>query len=111
MPPSGFNIKQSNKISDFLSLCLEDLILESKKYKLSFIDTLEKEITNIDTINELKKSDVFQYHLLVIIRMYYTELLKTNPVSEKEIRDEGKRISMRFNQKILEIHVPKIKNN
>ena len=108
MPPSGFNKVQAKKVSSFLKLCLQDLIKETKKFNLTYVEALTNEINNIDLINSDDKSESNSYHLLIIIRSFYSDLLKLKPKSELEMLEFGKDIYKKIKSDILDIHVPKI---
>lgn len=109
MPPSGFNIKQSMKVTGFLSLCLEDLISEAKDKKLSFNDAMKQEIININTIQAVEKKANFENHLLEVVKLFYSELLKFDNNNSSTFRKSGKQVLQKFTDKILDIHVPEIK--
>ncbi|WP_422005379.1 hypothetical protein [Roseivirga pacifica] len=109
MPPSGFNSKQSTKLTGFLYLCLEDLILEASKKELSYNEAMKQEIQNIDTIQTANRESHFENHLLEVVKFFYQELLKLETSSTSSLKESGRKVLNNLSDKILDIHVPEIK--
>ena len=107
MPPSGFHKEQSFHVVSFLRLCLSDLASEAKELSLKHTDALKKEVNNIDLIVQ-NDDNKYQFHILMIVREFYLNILKSNPSDEEEMISVGEDICSDINELILSVHVPKI---
>lgn len=89
MPPSGFTQCHSRGISSFFSSCLKDLIREGKASNLNPMQSLLREIQNIDADLKKNRRSPAVTATLQLIRAFYVELAKRANSTYEELEKAG----------------------
>ena len=108
MPPSGYSMKQSSSISDFLESVSKELKNESISLGLSPEEGLRKEIGNIIEIQNSNKFGKLSNIVLELTHWFYEQILAKNPKTFEEYDEVKKAILEEVRGEILTIHVPSI---
>lgn len=108
MPPSGYSMKQSSSIGDFLKSVSDELKNESVSLGLGPEEGLQKEIGNIAEIQESNKFGKLSNIVLELTNWFYERILAKKPKTFQEYDEARATILEDVQEEILAIHVPPI---
>ncbi len=108
MPPSGYNLEQSNSINGFLRSCADALKKEGTEKQLAPIEALDAECGNIKTILLSENEELFARGILNLTYSFYSELLNQKPKTYHEFQVMVDNTLKKVKNEILGVHVPAI---
>ena len=108
MPPSGYSIKQSSSVGDFLNSCAEALLEEAHQNRMSLPRALESELANIRRYLEQTETTAAQAAILRLTETFYQAVRDRNPNTQAAFFDAVKAATGSIESEILAIKVPSV---
>lgn len=107
MPPSGYNIFQSNQITNFLNSCFSALLKEGEIENRSLRESLEKEIDDINYFLNNDKPLPTVISVLNLTKSFYERVLAglLNSECENNINLLTANIIKEIEKEILAVHI------
>tara|TARA_B100000965_G_scaffold243741_2_gene204556 strand:+ start:223 stop:555 length:333 start_codon:yes stop_codon:yes gene_type:complete len=105
MPPSGYNLKQSNHVVGFLESCSQELDRECREFGRSHRDGLAKEISDIERYCEEEELSPATIAVLQLTRAFYVDVQALAPADSDAFTAAVVRALDRVRQGVLGVKI------